>query len=222
LELNYQEVVQKLKEGFPQGTVKFRSDNNRAYIPNQVYTDRVERATNSQWDLTIKEIEINVPHRYIKVIVTVTIGPHHRDGYGFSVIEKDAAGEPIRLANALDQAANEAVKTALDTWQMGWSTLAPFYKEDWGGNPALRHLLVSDPPPEPGDSFPVVPNAKIDRFCIFSNCGKQLTHDEWELLGQIPRFNRNKMTYCYEHLPNFWKRKIPEDVRKDFENRRNG
>lgn len=219
MELNYEEVVRKLKEGFPKDTVKFRGDNNRAYIPNQVYTDRVEQATQSQWDLTIKDIDINVPHRYIKVIVTVAIGPHHRDGYGFSEIETDASGAPKRLANALDQAVNEAIKTALDTWQMGWSTLAPFYKDDWGGNPALRHLLASNPPPEPGSSMPTVYNGKVDRQCIFSNCGRQLLQNEWDLLGKIPRFNRVKMIYCFDHLPNHWKRKIPEDVLREFNDR---
>lgn len=52
-DLNYSEVIERVKARFPQGTVKQWDNNGRAYIPNQVYTDRVEDATNSRWDREI-------------------------------------------------------------------------------------------------------------------------------------------------------------------------
>jgi hypothetical protein len=218
-ELNYQEAITKIKERFQQGTVQFRQDNNRAYIPNQVYTDRVERATDSRWDRELRDVEINIPHGYVKVIARVTIGPHYRDGVGFAEIDKQADGTAKTLANKVDHALNEAVREALDTWEIGWRDLAAFYKKDWGGNPALQHLLESAPP-EGGYDPSVQPNAMVDHFCIFANCGARLSRDEWDLLCQVPNLNLEKMVYCYKHLPAHLKRRLPEDVRKSFEVRR--
>lgn len=143
-EMSYSEIILRLKESFPNGTVKFRSDNNKAYIPNQIYTDRLEAATQGKWNKSIKDIEINLEHLYVKVIVTVTIGDHSRDGYGLAYIDSDSKGRP-KISNTLDQAAASAFVDALDTWQMGWRDLAPHNKMDWGGNPGIRHLLDSDP-----------------------------------------------------------------------------
>lgn len=213
-ELNYQEVVEKIKERFPQGTVRKRSDTGRAYIPNQVYTDRVEQATGSRWNREILQAEINIAQGYVKVIARVTIGPHFRDGIGFAEIS-----DGKQVANMVDQATNEAFREALDTWQIGWRDLAPYYQgeRDWGSNPALRHLLDS-PPPAAGTTPGLQPNARLDRTCI--KCGDQLLQSEWDILGQVPNLNRDKMTYCYEHLPEHLKRKLQEDVRTKFEARR--
>lgn len=210
---DYHEVVRRIKERFPEGTVRRRGDNGRAYIPNQVYTDRVENATGSQWDREIREVEINIPHGYVKVVARVTIGIHYRDGVGFSTISN---GDQV--SNKVDQATNEAIREALDTWQIGWRDLAPFYQEekDWGSNPALAYLLKSQPPA--GVDPSKQNNMKIERYCIFSNCGKQLTSAEWELLGSVPKLNRDKLTYCYDHLPDHMKRKLPSDLRAKFEN----
>ncbi|MFD2614626.1 hypothetical protein [Paenibacillus gansuensis] len=212
-ELNYQEVVEKIKARFPQGTVKHREDNGRAYIPNQVYTDRVEQATGSRWDREIRDVEINIPHGYVKVIARVTIGPHYRDGVGFAEISDSKL-----VTNKVDQATNEAIREALDTWEIGWSDLAPYYQKekDWGSNPALRHLLDSPPPPA-GTDPGFQPNAKLERYCIFAKCGVQLTQAEWDILGRVPNLNRDKMTYCYKHLPDHLKRRLPDGVRTKFE-----
>lgn len=212
-ELNYQEAVEKIKARFPQGTVKLRGDNGRAYIPNQVYTDRVEDATGSRWNREICDVEINIPHGFVKVIARVTIGPHYRDGVGFADFN-----DKKEVANKVDQATNEAIREALDTWEIGWRDLAPYYQgeKDWGSNPALRHLLDSPAPPagpDPGHQL----NARVEHHCIFSKCGAQLTREEWDILGQVPNLNREKMTYCYEHLPNHYKRKLPDAIRSKFE-----
>lgn len=218
-DFNYVEIVQRLKESFPHGTVKFRSDSNAAYIPNQVYTDRLETVTQGRWDKSIKDVEINVEQKYVKVIVTITIGEHHRDGFGFSYIDMDGQGRP-RIGNALDQAAASAFIEALDSWQMGWKDLAPHYKNDWGGNPSLKHLVESGPPADRSSGQPVQTRAKIERNCIYTQCGKQLTEDEWELLKAVPNLNRDKMVYCFEHLPSHMKRKIPEREMEAFMRKR--
>ncbi|MBB3113374.1 hypothetical protein FHS18_005486 [Paenibacillus phyllosphaerae] len=210
-ELNYKEVMEKIKARFPQGTVKKREDNGRAYIPNQAYTDRVEQATGSRWNLEIREVEINIPHGYVKVVARVTIGAYFRDGIGFAEIV-----DGKHVTNKVDQATNEAIREALDTWEMGWRDLAPHYQaeKDWGSNPALRHLLDA-PPPESSAASSSQPNAKLERYCI--KCGAHLTYAEWDILGHIHNLNRHKMTYCYDHLPEHMKRKLPEDVRTKFE-----
>ncbi|WP_336765646.1 hypothetical protein [Paenibacillus sp. USHLN196] len=213
MERDYKDIVAELKRAFPKDTVKFRSDNHRPYIPNQVYTDRVESATESRWNLEIKELEINVPHRYVKSIVQVQIDVHFRDGYGFAVIPGDPSKEPSNINTAVDKAVNEAFLTALDSYQMGWRDLAPYKMKDWAGNPALKHLLDH---PEPDSQTAVVQSrAIVDRHCLV--CSKVLTGDEWDLLGQVPNLNRDKMTYCFDHLPNHLKRKIDKDNIHQFE-----
>lgn len=215
-ELSYSEIILRLKESFPNGTVKFRSDNNKAYIPNQIYTDRLEAATQGKWNKSIKDIEINLEHLYVKVIVTVTIGDHSRDGYGLAYIDSDSKGRP-KISNTLDQAAASAFVDALDTWQMGWRDLAPHNKMDWGGNPGIRHLLDSDPSIDgQNQERKANPNHKVERKCIMAGCHKTLSADEWDLLKQVPNLNRNKMVYCFEHLPDHYKRKIPEQYLKAF------
>ncbi|RAP78444.1 hypothetical protein [Paenibacillus montanisoli] len=216
-EFNYQEVIARIKERFPAGTVKQREDIGRAYIPNQVYNDRVEVATQSQWNQEFREVEINVPHRYVKVVARITIGPHFRDGIGFCEINIDESGKAKRLATAVDQAKAEAVREALDTWEIGWQDLAPYYQDakDWGSNPALRHLLKTAPPALHDTNTQSA--SMVDRKCIFSNCGVKLSRDEWELLGYIPNLDRTRMTYCYSHIPKHIKKKIPAEKIEAFD-----
>jgi hypothetical protein len=212
-DFNYDHIVQQIKATFPQGTVQKRQDTQRAYIPNQVYTDRVELATQSRWSREIRDVEINIPHGFVKVIARVMIGAYYRDGIGFAEIGTESAGKAKQIANKVDQAGNEAVREALDTWQIGWRDLAPYYQQnnDWGTNPALRHLLeTSSAPTIPGDDPSQQINAKVERFCI--KCLKQLSHEEWEILGKVPNLNRDKMTYCFEDLPNHLKKKLPQGV----------
>lgn len=211
-DLNYPDIVRRLKESFPKGTVKLRSDTQKAYIPNQIYTDRLEAATEGQWSKTIKDIEINLEQQYVKVIVSISISDYSRDGFGFAYIDKDGQGRP-KVSNALDQAAASAFVEAVDSWQMGWSDLAPY--KDWGDNPALRHLIGSNPAPE-GQKRVVHSNSRIERNCIMAGCGKPLSADEWELLKQVPNLNRDRMIYCFDHLPEHLKRKIPDKEMKAF------
>jgi hypothetical protein len=214
MELNYMEVVTELKRRFPEGTVKFRTDNGRPYIPNQVYTDRLESAASSRWDLEIKDLEINAPFKYVKAIVRIRIESHYRDGYGFSPIDGDPSTEPRKIATAVDHAVNEAFLTALDTYEMGWKDLAPYKQNDWAGNTALKHLMEGAPPPVPeGEGVPHVhSHIKVSQTCV--NCGTKLSEAEWELLKQIPKLN---LIYCFEHLPKHWRRELPEKVLSEFE-----
>lgn len=216
MEKSYQEIITELKRSFPKGTVQFRSDNNRPYIPNQVYTDRVEHASCSQWDREIKELEINPTFRYVKTIVRIVIGPHYRDGYGFSAIDGDPASNPKCIESAVDNAVNEAMREALDTYEMGWKDLAPYKLKDWGSNPALKHLMDSEPPDVTGSTSPslVQPFAKVEHTCI--KCSEKLTQEEWELLKLVPNLN---LIYCFDHLPDHMKRKLDKEVLKSFEDR---
>lgn len=213
---DYSKAIERIKAPFPSGTVQKRGDNGRAYIPNQVYTDRVEAATGSRWSREIRDVDINIPHGYVKVVVRISIGEIFRDGIGFAEIDSDGNGRGKGVSNKIDQALAEAVREALDTWQIGWKDLAPYYQDqkDWGKNPALRHLLQSGPPSE---LQAVQPRAAVEHRCIFLNCGKQLTADEWAFLGEIPSLNKNKMKYCFEHIPKHLKKRAPEEVLQRYE-----
>jgi hypothetical protein len=109
----------------------------------------------------------------------------------------------------VDKAVKEAFLTALDSCQMGWRGLAPYKMNDWAGNPALKHLLEQA---GPGDQTVVSqPHMRTHRQCLV------FSEDEWDLLGQVPNLNRDKMTYCFEHLPNHLKHKIDKAVLQQFE-----
>lgn len=204
---NYIEIARKLKESFPSGTVQF-TNSKRAYIPNQVYTDRLESATQSQWSRHIKELDINVDHKYVKAIVTITIGDYLREGYGIAVIKGNPGESPAEIEKAVDQAVNSAFVEALDSYQMGWVDLAPYKKseKEWGSNPALVHLLRTT---VSGSGVAVTPRALSAHVCI--KCQSPLKQAEWELLEFVPKLNRNKMVYCYNDIPDHYKRTIPED-----------
>ncbi|MFC5402361.1 hypothetical protein [Cohnella soli] len=219
-ELNYPEVIEKIKARFPEGTVRKREDNRRAYIPNQVYNDRVESATQSRWDQEFREVEINIPHRFVKVVARVTIGSHYRDGIGFAEIGVDASGKPKQLATTVDQAKAEAIREALDTWEIGWQDLAPYYQDekDWGSNPALAHLLTTRAPDK---GTPAPQSAEmVERNCIFRNCGTKLSRDEWELLSNVPNLDRSRMTYCFAHIPEQYRKKIPHEKLQEFQRKK--
>lgn len=213
---NYQEIIASLKQNFPEGTVTHRKDKKGVYIPNQVYTNRLETATRSEWDKEIKELDINVPYRFVKAIVQIRIGSFVRDGYGLSILQGDPAADPRMIRTAVDQAVNEAFIDAIDSYEMGWKDLAPYKLEDWAGNPALAHLLQSGPPAGLKDGgIPMQPLAVSEHKCL--KCKKLLSKAEWELLGRIPNLNRESMVYCYEDIPAHLKRKLPDNVLRNFE-----
>ncbi|MEF3304283.1 hypothetical protein [Paenibacillus sp. GYB003] len=196
----YSQNIEKLKEAFEAGTVKFRNDNKRAYIPNQVYTDRLERVLEGRWSKEIREIEVNIPHSYVKAVVRVYIGSYFRDGSAIAEITSQG------VINAEERAKNAAYIEALDSWEMGWRDLAQ-YNDDWGKNPALAHLLSSSPSPG-GVQIPPPPREKVDRRCIGPNCGKFLTNEDYNVLKMIPNFNIQKMVYCPGCLPDAFMRKL--------------
>lgn len=212
--MDYSEIVKKLKEKFPTGTVQF-NHANRPYIPNQVYTHRMESVTSSSWSFEIRELDINPTAGYIKAIVRVQIGSFYRDGYGVESLVTNTEGIPERVSTKADQVINAAYINALDTWEMGWQDLAPHKKEDWGGNPALAHLLDHIPPEKSGE--PLAIYEKIERNCL--KCGKQLTTIEWELLGQIPSLNRETMVYCFSHIPDHLSRRLDPDEYNRYKQR---
>ncbi len=212
---NYSEILEKLKQNFPAGTVQFtKSSTPRPYIPNQVYTDRLETATESRWDKEIKELAIHVEHRYVKAIVTIRIGPYSRDGYGVAVIDEDPLKDPQKISAAVDQAVNSAFVEAIDTYQMGWRDLIPHKTSarDWGSNPALQY--IKDITEEPTESPNFLPKAITTHTCV--KCKNPLTQAEWGLLKEIPNLNLEKLIYCYEDLPKHQKSKIPEKVHAAF------
>lgn len=211
--MDYSDIIEKLKEQFPHGTVQF-NEAGRPYIPNQVYTDRMEAITGSSWTFEIRELDINPAAGYIKAIVRVQIGSIYRDGYGVEKLTT-SEGANQQVSIKADQVVNAAYINALDTWQMGWRDLAPHKKADWGGNPALSHLL-QHVPPEVTDKA-IAGNEKIQRKCL--KCNEFITAIEWELLGQIPSLNRDTMVYCLKDIPDHLSRRLDPDVFNHYKER---
>jgi hypothetical protein len=199
---------------FPPGTVQFQN-GGMAYIPNQVYTDRIEQATGSRWNLELRDTEVNLAGHYVKAVVRVQIGSFFRDGHGLQTLEVGKALLEDQLSSALDLAVNRAFIHAVDKWQMGWRDLAPHRKKDWGSNPALKHLSKNDPGPSSESTSKHQIQMKDIHRCLI--CTKELSIEEWEALGQIKGLNRQKLTYCYPHIPNHYKKQLPDKVRETFE-----
>lgn len=200
--MDYAKVVASLKERFPSGTVVKQS---RQYIPNQVYTDRLEQATGSEWSFEIRELEINPGAGYIKAVVRIHIAEYFRDGYGVDVL-KDSS----KIPTLTDQVINQAFVNAVDSWQMGWADLAEF--RAWGNNPALAHLKDNNAPPAEG--VPLQSKAIEDKACVV--CSKQLGQDEINLLKAIPSFNLSKLAYCFEHLPDHFKKRLAPEILQSY------
>ncbi|NHN33170.1 hypothetical protein [Paenibacillus agricola] len=214
MDLDYEKIVNELKMAFPPGTVQFQG-GGMAYIPNQVYTDRIEQATSSRWNLELRDTDINLSGHYVKAVVRVHIGHYFRDGFGLQKLEAGKALLEDQLSSALDLAVNRAFIHAVDKWQMGWRDLAPYRKNDWGNNPALKHLINNEPGSKDPDQKTLQPALREAHHCII--CQNELSSEEWGALGQITKLNRQKMTYCYPHIPDHYKRQLPEKVRKMFE-----
>jgi hypothetical protein len=212
MDLEYEKIVSELKKEFPPGTVQFQG-GGMAYIRNQVYTDRIEQATGSRWNLEIRETDINLSGHYIKAVVRVHIDHYFRDGIGLQKLDAGKALLEDQLSSALDLAVNRAFIDAVDKWQMGWRDLAPHRKNDWGNNPALKHLLNNEPGLKNPGQLQI--GLRETHHCII--CQNELSIEEWDALGQIKKLNRQKMTYCFPHIPDHYKRQLPEKTRKMFE-----
>ncbi|WP_031463726.1 hypothetical protein [Paenibacillus polymyxa] len=196
--MDYEAVILQLKERFPPDTVV---KSNRGFIPNQVYTDRLEAATGGRWSLEVRELDINPAAGYIKAIVRVYIGDYFRDGYGIA----DLTGkDELKIANATDLVINQGFVNAVDSWQMGWKDLASY--REWAKNPALAYLQEEDIPPVSGVQNVSQSRAIVDKSC--TRCGKRLSQNEVDLLKAIPDFNHSKLSYCFEHLPDHFKRRV--------------
>ncbi|MCP3746769.1 hypothetical protein [Paenibacillus sp. A3M_27_13] len=200
--MDYAKVIASLKKRFPSGTVV---NQNRHYIPNQVYTDRLEMATGSEWSYELRELEINPGAGYIKAIVRIYIADYFRDGYGV-----DTLTDSSKIPTITDQVINQAFVNALDSWQMGWADLAPHRK--WGENPALAHLKDDNVPPAEG--VPTQSKAVVNKVCAI--CSKQLGPNEVALLKAIPGFNLSKLAYCFEHIPGHFKKKLPPEILQGY------
>ncbi len=99
---------------------------------------------------------------------------------------------------------NQGFVNAVDSWQMGWKDLASY--REWAKNPALAHLKEEDIPPVSGVQNVSHSRAIVDKSC--TRCGKRLSQNEVDLLKAIPDFNHSKLSYCFEHLPDHFKRRI--------------
>ncbi|RUS45000.1 hypothetical protein [Cohnella sp. AR92] len=188
----YSEVVKDLKERFPNGTVV----NNR-FIPNQVYIDRLEAATESEWSKEILRLDIRPEAGYVCAIVRVKIGDYHRDGYKVEKIKPGA--DDKALTTAIDLAVNGALVTAIDDWQVGWINLAETGNRDWATNPGITLLQAEKANTQSTKATGAAVPSSSTRNC--SNCRQQLTVEDIDYLKTIPKL---KIDFCRAHVPKFY------------------
>lgn len=194
----YDEIVRQLKDAFPKGTVK-----HRRFIPNQVYVDRLESAAESRWDKEIRQLEVRPDLGYVKAIVRVVIGEHHREGAGFETIPAGASGDALKTA--VDKALALAFVSAVDDWQVGWIDLCTEGNRDWADNPGITLLQNSIGSSKQNPSAARTPAAAktSPRVCV--TCKNVLTESDKALLQKIPEQN---IDYCNNCLPDHRRRKI--------------
>jgi len=186
---DYNEMIHALKQPFPAGTVQ-----NSRYIPNQVYIDRLEQATESEWTKEILKVDIRPDLGYVSAVVRVKIQTQYRDGFKIETVPLNCEG--TALNTAVDKVVNGAFVDAVDSWQVGWIDLVNYSRRDWADNPGitlLQHYKSMSTNNQPaGQNKP----ASSPRICV--TCKKELNSQDMELLKSIPD---QRIDYCTNCIP---------------------
>jgi hypothetical protein len=121
-------LMEKLKAPISDKAVSTHRDNpENKYIPIQWYQYQLEKVTDSKYSLEIIKQQVNFEGGFVECIVRLRLGDYFRDGFGFHLF----AGKD-KIANALDLAYAEAVRSIVDTYLMGWYDLGTYKKYGMG------------------------------------------------------------------------------------------
>jgi hypothetical protein len=189
----YREVIEKLTEPFPDGTVEFRDEKrNTAFIPVQPYIKRLEDAAGVYWSWKLTgEPLIRYEDDLVEVRGLLKIVDAEREGIGFANLQRYSDTNKIRnLKDAIRAASSDAIRDACDKFRMGWKELAPYRK--WSENPGtgLQKYL--------GKKSDVA--NKSNEECVV--CRQPLSEEDKQQLAQY----NVKIAYCSSHIPSHFKR----------------
>lgn len=186
IRMSYSEDITKIKQPFPPNTMLYREDNpTQGYFPPQVLIHSLEKNLGSRWSYEILKCDIQPSHVYTQV--KITIDSFSRDGYGF--ISYSSSKD---IENVVDRSFSAALRSALNTWEVGWSELST--QKKWGNIPFIK------------DDLKVPSSSQLTKEQC-SLCKGYLNEDDINYLKRIPGL---KIHYCQKHVPDHWARKITE------------
>ncbi|GAA0854165.1 hypothetical protein ABER99_20600 [Paenibacillus glucanolyticus] len=187
----YATIMRKLKEPFPNGTVKKKNKSDRsAHIPVQAYIKKLNYAAGGyyKWRITNEKPIIHEEEGLLEMRGLLTILGTSVEGQGSQKFYYAEGTKQIQNKDEVIKAAGRrALVHALDMFETGWLDLAPH--REWGSNPGLG---LRENEEEDSD------NPKCH------NCGQILTVDEVKLIESA----QWKIYYCDKHVPEFVRKKL--------------
>lgn len=173
--LSYDSIKEKIQAPFPPGTVQVKDNNKKAYIPAQVYWNRLDEVAGPMVNWSIKSV--NIAESHVIVIGTLHIAEVSRDGIGYNSFKEEHL-----IKAAISSAESEAFRNACDKYKMGWIDLAPY--RTWSDNPGIN--IENKTPNIQSDS---------ERKCV--KCRKILDREDNFFL----ELHNIRQDYCSEHVP---------------------
>lgn len=174
---SYKELLARLREPFPKGTVQTKGKGQ--YIPAQAYEERLEEIAGELWSWCVKgEPLIYERENVIQVVGTLEILGSKRDGMGFFEFQRFPEGKIKSIGYAIRSAEQDALRAACDRFQMGWRDLGKV-----GTSTSKISVKVERTQREEA------------KACLV--CQNVLTLQEEKMLVQ---YGVN-LSYCNEHVP---------------------
>ncbi|WP_047153384.1 hypothetical protein [Aneurinibacillus tyrosinisolvens] len=189
----FKEIIEKLKEPFPPGTVEFRDSKaaakgSGAYIRVQPYIHKLNEEAGLYWSWKDGKTEIYHEDDMVQYTGILRILDAEREGIGFSKLQRyNDTGKIANLKEAIKSARSDALRDAADHFEMGWRDLAPY--REWASNPGSGLDGYSKPNNNSHTS------TKSELICM--KCRIPLQEKDLELKKQY----RLTYNYCEVHIP---------------------
>lgn len=199
----YDEIMFKLQQPFPEGTVEFKNKNpNSAYIPTHAIQHRIRSAAGPYWSwrITTEKPIYHEETDEIEVRGVLTILNASAEGQGFASLERFNDTKKLKFyKEAVRAAASDAFRDAADLFGIGHRDLAPY--REWAKNPGAGLMDALDAS-QRGIKAPTNTGQKFEVYTC-QRCGVILTQEDLEYLKLV----RWTIHVCKEHVPAHQKRK---------------
>ena len=140
----YNRLIQKLTAPFGKDAVIVNPSKKTAYIPSELYRERLESVCGPLWEFRrVGPAIFHERERLVEVHVILSILGTERSGTGFSNYEvHEDTGRIKSLKNRILAAESDALRNACAKFGMGEADLKPF-REQWEENrPAVSNPLL--------------------------------------------------------------------------------
>lgn len=204
LEKLYDEILFRLNEPFPPGTVEFKNNNkNSAYIPSHPFQYRIRTAAGPfwSWRITTEKPIYHEETDEIEVRGVLTILHASSEGQGFASLDRYNDTKKIKFyKETIRAAASDALRDAADFFGIGHRDLAPY--REWAKNPGAGLVSIKNEGNDKKTDL-LVPSGKIEvKHCI--KCGVVLTPEDLDYLKTVRWTNQ----VCKKDVPEHQKRKF--------------